>query len=892
MRKSYSLRRTVFLTVSTFIQAILIGWLSWLAPAADAYEVSLSPAFNGGDGAYTVETRASQQVWVGNAYLYFNVPTQFPAGTQAAYVQITYYDQTSGPRLTVQYDSTTAAYSSTAFHIRSSAEGINAFAVSYQRLDSPLFSGRENGGTDFRINTGGIPIQSVVVRDFPFDDPQAQIALSLTPSWKQPYTGPTRDDVNAETIRGKVLAGYQGWFRTPNDLYDGGFSHWTVDMWPDPDDYDMASVKAVPGTTTISGKQGYVFSSADPQVVRQHFKWMRKYNIDGVYLQRFFGSATAGTKPEWTLSFVREAANLEGRVWAIEYDLSGGNDAELVSKITTDWKWLVDTLAITDDARYLHEQGKPVVVLWGAGIRTNLSVDPLNALVDFFKSDPVYGGNYVVGCVSPNFPAAWESNYGRYHSIFAWMGSLQNVADRAAQYGIKAQMHAWPGFSWHNLKQLTFPTQYSDRQGGQFFWNRISSGITTVNPEALFVGMFDEYDESTAVMPMSDDPPILPDPNIGHYITNDGSPKDWWMTLSGYAQDTLCKQIPLSSTMPTQTSLSNRSNIGPELVATLGATNTGNLLQPLEYTGDGNTSARVIAGIDCRRALNNYMYFKVDDTVIMGASAGADVTVVVDYYDTGGGVDLALEYDSVSAPYKAHPKAFSVSSTDTWRTARFEISDAYFGNRQNGGADFRLRSTNINHNLNISRVRVILPDDQSLDWTAQDIGSVGIAGSSTLLRGVFTIQASGSDIWGTADAFRLVNLPANGDCTITARVTSISNTHVWAKAGVMIRETTTAGSKHAMTVITPGSGCSFQRRKSTGASSLSTTVSGTAPGWVRITRKGNVFTSYRSTDGATWTQIGSDIITMASNAQIGLCVTSHNNSAICTAVFDNASVTP
>jgi regulation of enolase protein 1 (concanavalin A-like superfamily) len=472
------------------------------------------------------------------------------------------------------------------------------------------------------------------------------------------------------------------------------------------------------------------------------------------------------------------------------------------------------------------------------------------------------------------------------------MGSLQNVADRAAQYGIKAQMHAWPGFSWHNLKQLTFPTQYTDRQGGQFFWNRISSGITTVNPEALFVGMFDEYDESTAVMPMSDDPPILPDPNIGHYITNDGSPKDWWMTLSGYAQDTLCKQIPLSSTMPAQTSLSNRSNIGPELVATLGATNTGNLLQQLEYTGDGNTSARVIAGIDCRRALNNYMYFKVDDTVIMGASAGADVTVVVDYYDTGGGVDLALEYDSVSAPYKAHPKAFSVSSTDTWRTARFEISDAYFGNRQNGGADFRLRSTNINHNLNISRVRVILPDDQSLDWTAQDIGSVGIAGSSTLLRGVFTIQASGSDIWGTADAFRLVNLPANGDCTITARVSSISNTHVWAKAGVMIRETTTAGSKHAMTVIAPGSGCSFQRRKSTGASSLSTTVSGTAPGWVRITRKGNVFTSYRSTDGATWTQIGSDTITMASNAQIGLCVTSHNNSAICTAVFDNVSVTP
>src|SRR6266511_2482835 len=108
MITSQSLRRTVSLTVFTFIQALLIGWSTWLAPAAYAYEVSLSPAFNGGDGTYTVETRASQQVWVGNAYLYFNVPTPFPAGAQAAYVQITYYDQSSGPRLTVQYDSTTA----------------------------------------------------------------------------------------------------------------------------------------------------------------------------------------------------------------------------------------------------------------------------------------------------------------------------------------------------------------------------------------------------------------------------------------------------------------------------------------------------------------------------------------------------------------------------------------------------------------------------------------------------------------------------------------------------------------------------------------------------------------------------------------------------------------
>lgn len=178
-------------------------------------------------------------------------------------------------------------------------------------------------------------------------------------------------------------------------------------------------------------------------------------------------------------------------------------------------------------------------------------------------------------------------------------------------------------------------------------------------------------------------------------------------------------------------------------------------------------------------------------------------------------------------------------------------------------------------------------------WTKQDIGSVGIAGSATHSAGSFTVNGSGADIWGTADAFHYVWQPLSADGSIVARVASVENTNAWAKAGVMIRESLTAGSKHAMVVVSPSSGISFQRRATTGGTSTSTTVTGiTAPRWVRITRSGNTLTTDYSSDGTSWTSLGSASITMAANIQIGLAVSSHNNATDCATVFDNVTVTP
>ncbi|PYV39519.1 MAG: silent information regulator protein Sir2, partial [Acidobacteria bacterium] len=175
-------------------------------------------------------------------------------------------------------------------------------------------------------------------------------------------------------------------------------------------------------------------------------------------------------------------------------------------------------------------------------------------------------------------------------------------------------------------------------------------------------------------------------------------------------------------------------------------------------------------------------------------------------------------------------------------------------------------------------------------WTSQDIGSVGIIGSSTYNGSSFTVNGSGTDIWNAADAFQFMYQPLIGDGQIVARVASQQNTDPWAKAGVMIRETLTAGSKNAMMAITPGNGLDFQFRSDAGISSTySFGGNATVPIWVKLVRNGTTISAYKSTDGVAWTLVGSTSITMNNSLYVGLAVTSHNNSVLNTSTFDNVN---
>ncbi len=198
-----------------------------------------------------------------------------------------------------------------------------------------------------------------------------------------------------------------------------------------------------------------------------------------------------------------------------------------------------------------------------------------------------------------------------------------------------------------------------------------------------------------------------------------------------------------------------------------------------------------------------------------------------------------------------------------------------------------------NSNQAAATTAVLLPPPAP--WASADIGSVGVAGSASFASGVYTIAGSGADIWDTADAFRYVSQTLNGDGEIRARVTSQTNTDPFAKAGVMIRDGVGAGAVNALVSVTPGSGFTFQWRSA--ASGFSTFVPGPATNsapnnWVRLVRSGSLFTAYVSGNGTTWTQVGTTTLSIAQSATVGLAVTSHNNSALSTATFDNVTVTP
>jgi phosphatidylserine/phosphatidylglycerophosphate/cardiolipin synthase-like enzyme len=176
-------------------------------------------------------------------------------------------------------------------------------------------------------------------------------------------------------------------------------------------------------------------------------------------------------------------------------------------------------------------------------------------------------------------------------------------------------------------------------------------------------------------------------------------------------------------------------------------------------------------------------------------------------------------------------------------------------------------------------------------WTSQDIGAVTGTGQSSYSDATFTIAGQGADIWGAADAFQYAYHALSGDGTIIARVASMQAADAWTKAGVMIRSALSATASHAFALVSAAKGVAFQRRPTSGGTSIHTAGSASAvPRWVKLTRNGNLFSAYESANGTTWTLIGTDTITMPTSAFIGLAVTSHDTSRSATATFDNVII--
>ncbi len=375
--------------------------------------------------------------------------------------------------------------------------------------------------------------------------------------------------VEPATLTGKVLLGYQGWFRCPGGGTSGtNWSHWAngtptaaslvIDMYPDLREFDADELCAVPNMT-IGTSPARLFSAGNSKTVARHFRWMQQYGLDGVLLQRFVtdipGSRASG---DAVLKNVMAAARSTGRVFAIEYDISGANPATVAADLRNDWKYLVETLGVTAHPSYQRHDGKPVLGIWGIGLSDTRHPpsDPAAAqeLIDWFRTQAqvfYLGGTPAYWRGLSNDAATdkrWADVYLSMDGIQPWtVGRYSNIAgvDRWNTTQIKPDLAAtatrnqvympviFPGFSWHNLNR-TSPENQIPRNRGEFLW-RQAYNARAAGAQTLKIAMFDEVNEATAMFKVA---PLRQNaPDQGYWLTLDADgftlPSDWYLRLAG-----------------------------------------------------------------------------------------------------------------------------------------------------------------------------------------------------------------------------------------------------------------------------------------------------------------------------------------------------------------------
>jgi hypothetical protein len=401
----------------------------------------------------------------------------------------------------------------------------------------------------------------------------------------RPYDGPSTPDVDCSTLTGKMVCGYQGWFTTPGDNSGRGWRHYpsrgqfkpgfcNIDLWPDVSELDEDEKYATPFRRK-DGRPADVFSSHNRKTVLRHFQWMQQYGIDGVFVQRF-GVETIEPKDlrhcNVVLAHCREGANRYGRCYAVMYDLSGLPEGG-TRQVIEDWKLLVDRMQIGRDKKdiaYLRHGGKPVVAVWGVGFNDRRKYTPAECerLVDFFKSDPHYGGLTVLLGV----PTGWRTldadsaNDPALHRIISkadiispWTvgryGSLKGIEEHARkrwekdlkwcrENGKTYLPVAFPGFSRHN-SQPRSPLNEIPRMKGRFLWKQYVEA-KKAGATAIYQAMFDEMDEGTAIFKCTDDPPA----GESRFLTLEGLPGDHYLWLTGMGRKLLRGEIEATEEPP------------------------------------------------------------------------------------------------------------------------------------------------------------------------------------------------------------------------------------------------------------------------------------------------------------------------------------------------------
>jgi predicted MPP superfamily phosphohydrolase len=381
--------------------------------------------------------------------------------------------------------------------------------------------------------------------------------------------------VRFKSIRNLVMAGYQGWFNTPEDGAGLGWKHFekekefkpgkcTIDLWPDVSEYEKTYETAFKLPDETPAK---VFSSYDASTTDLHFKWMKQYGIDGVFMQRFVVSIRNQKGKDNYNKILNNAvlsAEKYDRAICLMYDLSGMEAGE-EDILIRDWKELCEKykLVSRNNNHYVYHHGKPLVAVWGIGFndRRKYGYEQVKKIIDFLKSEgcsilvgvPTHWRTLTIDAVSDtrllelvkqaDIVHPWLVGRFDNHTYEPYRKSIEEDIKWCKANGKDYMPVLFPGFSWHNMKKDALQNMIP-RLGGRFFWQQVK-GAVDAGAESLYLAMFDEIDEGTAFFKCTNTPPV----GESSFITYEGEAPDHYLWLAGEAAKYLRGELR-SSRMP------------------------------------------------------------------------------------------------------------------------------------------------------------------------------------------------------------------------------------------------------------------------------------------------------------------------------------------------------
>ncbi len=269
------------------------------------------------------------------------------------------------------------------------------------------------------------------------------------------------------------------------------------------------------------------------------------------------------------------------------------------------------------------------------------------------------------------------------------------------------------------------------------------------------------------------------------------------------------------------------------------------------------------------------------DLMVSGNSSGAVVTFEVSAVDALSGTAKAVAAPASGSFFPVGNNTVIVTATDA------------AGNTSN--ATFTI---------------TVNPPSLPIPWTIQQIkpysgvapGTIAVLSSNSFRivgAGGASTGGATADLWtGTNDSNTYVSMPWKGDGTFTARLTSLTSTDAAAKAGIIFRETTNAGSRYSAIYLIRNSGGAvlYQHKTATNGASTGTNFfhgsinNRGIPEWIRLVRTGDTFSLFYSENGTSWTQLSSRVNTMSgATLSVGFVVAPRTGGSTATAMFDNIS---